>query len=414
MHPLRATHAQRERDIVRITTGARALDELLGGGVETKSITECYGEFRCAGGARVHVGTCVWVRMCAWACVRACMGAWARVHVCVTGCTARFACAGGAARIQGPAGGCRMAHAARRTACARRRCGKSQLCMTMSVACQLPIADGGGAGKVGGWGGARGRVGAGKVGWWARARWVGGRGWAASGGRTGHAGPHCLCYTSCCCCLCHKLQVAAAGAKVMEVQWRHCLEHCQCRVAPHPQVAYIDTEGSFRPERIIPIAERFNLDSASVLENVGATQCACPVRCLVRAGCTHTCVCLSTDVHPALAPHTAPPLPFQIVQARAFNYEHQMGEWRPLLCAGHLCTAAAVAVGAHAHPLPRTRARRVADLLVSVAALMAEDPFKLLVSHAHRCGVAAAGSRLTGLVALAHALATRKLLGFDH
>ena len=31
---------------------------------------------------------------------------------------------------------------------------------------------------------------------------------------------------------------------------------------------YIDTEGTFRPERIIQIAERFNMDSAKVLDNI--------------------------------------------------------------------------------------------------------------------------------------------------
>jgi meiotic recombination protein DMC1 len=34
------------------------------------------------------------------------------------------------------------------------------------------------------------------------------------------------------------------------------------------KVAYIDTEGTFRPDRIIPIAERFGVDPAAVLENV--------------------------------------------------------------------------------------------------------------------------------------------------
>lgn len=34
------------------------------------------------------------------------------------------------------------------------------------------------------------------------------------------------------------------------------------------QVAYIDTEGTFRPERIRPIAERFELDAEAVLDNV--------------------------------------------------------------------------------------------------------------------------------------------------
>ena len=39
------------------------------------------------------------------------------------------------------------------------------------------------------------------------------------------------------------------------------------------QVAYIDTEGTFRPERIRPIAERFGLDPTAVLENVGSPRC---------------------------------------------------------------------------------------------------------------------------------------------
>ena len=42
-------------------------------------------------------------------------------------------------------------------------------------------------------------------------------------------------------------------------------------VVPLPitsQVAFIDTEGTFRPERIHPIAARFNLDAEAVLENV--------------------------------------------------------------------------------------------------------------------------------------------------
>ena len=31
---------------------------------------------------------------------------------------------------------------------------------------------------------------------------------------------------------------------------------------------YIDTEGTFRPERLVPIAERFGLDHQKVLDNV--------------------------------------------------------------------------------------------------------------------------------------------------
>ena len=31
---------------------------------------------------------------------------------------------------------------------------------------------------------------------------------------------------------------------------------------------YIDTEGSFRPERLVPIAERYGLDTEKVMDNV--------------------------------------------------------------------------------------------------------------------------------------------------
>jgi DNA repair protein RAD51 len=31
---------------------------------------------------------------------------------------------------------------------------------------------------------------------------------------------------------------------------------------------YIDTEGTFRPERLVPIAERFGLDPETVMDNV--------------------------------------------------------------------------------------------------------------------------------------------------
>eukprot|EP00879_Flechtneria_rotunda_P003475 GHRR01003704.1.p1 GENE.GHRR01003704.1~~GHRR01003704.1.p1 ORF type:complete len:271 (+),score=125.52 GHRR01003704.1:1269-2081(+) len=96
---------KRQREIVKVTTGATALDTLLGGGMETKCITELYGEFRT---------------------------------------------------------------------------GKTQLCHTLCVSVQLPISQGGGAGKA----------------------------------------------------------------------------------------AYIDTEGTFRPERIKAIAARFNLDPDAVLDNI--------------------------------------------------------------------------------------------------------------------------------------------------
>jgi DNA repair protein RAD51 len=96
---------RRRKDVIQISTGSKALDTLLNGGIETGSITEIFGEFRT---------------------------------------------------------------------------GKTQICHTLAVICQLPVNQGGGEGK-------------------------------------------CL---------------------------------------------YIDTEGTFRPERLLPIAERFHLNSDEVLDNV--------------------------------------------------------------------------------------------------------------------------------------------------
>ena len=101
-----ATEAARNRaDVIHLTTGAKELDKILGGGMETGSITEMYGEFRT---------------------------------------------------------------------------GKTQLCHTLSVTCQLPLSQGGGEGRA----------------------------------------------------------------------------------------LYIDTEGTFRPERLVQIAERFGLNPQDVLDNV--------------------------------------------------------------------------------------------------------------------------------------------------
>lgn len=38
------------------------------------------------------------------------------------------------------------------------------------------------------------------------------------------------------------------------------------------QVAFIDTENTFRPERIVPIAQRFGLDSDAVLNNIAVAR----------------------------------------------------------------------------------------------------------------------------------------------
>jgi len=100
---------QKRSEIIQISTGSKELDKLLGGGVETGSITEIFGEFRT---------------------------------------------------------------------------GKTQLCLTLAVTCQLPIDHGGGEGK-------------------------------------------CL---------------------------------------------YIDTEGTFRPERLLAVAERFGLSGSDVLDNVACAR----------------------------------------------------------------------------------------------------------------------------------------------
>lgn len=63
---------QKRSEIIQLTTGSRELDKLLGGGIETGSITEIFGEFRT---------------------------------------------------------------------------GKTQLCHTLAVTCQLPVSQGGGEGK---------------------------------------------------------------------------------------------------------------------------------------------------------------------------------------------------------------------------------------------------------------------------
>jgi DNA repair protein RadA len=36
---------ERRRDVGRITTGSKGVDELIGGGIETQAITEVFGEF---------------------------------------------------------------------------------------------------------------------------------------------------------------------------------------------------------------------------------------------------------------------------------------------------------------------------------------------------------------------------------
>lgn len=46
--------AARARDVLRVSTGAAAVDAILGGGIETKAITEVYGEYRTGKTQLVH------------------------------------------------------------------------------------------------------------------------------------------------------------------------------------------------------------------------------------------------------------------------------------------------------------------------------------------------------------------------
>ena len=57
------------------------------------------------------------------------------------------------------------------------------------------------------------------------------------------------------------------------------LAHTLCVTAQMPglghtggKVAYIDTEGTFRPDRLRSIAARYNLDADAVLNNIGTAQ----------------------------------------------------------------------------------------------------------------------------------------------
>lgn len=55
-------HKQRQ-DIIQITTGSQELDKLLGGGIETGSITELFGEFRTGKTQLCHT-LCVTCQVC--------------------------------------------------------------------------------------------------------------------------------------------------------------------------------------------------------------------------------------------------------------------------------------------------------------------------------------------------------------
>ncbi|GMN46783.1 hypothetical protein TIFTF001_015964 [Ficus carica] len=131
------------KQVVRITTGSQALDELLGGGIETLAITEAFGEFRS---------------------------------------------------------------------------GKTQLAHTLCVSTQVP---------------------------------------PSPQEKSIHCTIHALSETP-------QIKFQASA---------YCIYLSSLQLPTHMhggngKVAYIDTEGTFRPDRIIPIAERFGMDPGAVLDNI--------------------------------------------------------------------------------------------------------------------------------------------------
>jgi len=124
-----ATELQRRQDIIILSTGSSALDELLQGGIETGSLTE----------VRAFIGPCIVREENVVSC-----------HMLPL----------------------RLRHPSTDSALLRQvfgefRSGKTQLCHTLCVTCQLPLDQGGGEGKamvsVGGGKGCRQGSGAGNL-----------------------------------------------------------------------------------------------------------------------------------------------------------------------------------------------------------------------------------------------------------
>ena len=105
-----------------VTTGCQALNDILGGGLETGSITELYGEYR-SGKTQVRaVGW--WAR--AWCCCEQQLG------------SLRQLCKSTPAPAPAPP---------KRT-CTAAASAAVQVCHTLCVTCQLPVDMGGGEGKA--------------------------------------------------------------------------------------------------------------------------------------------------------------------------------------------------------------------------------------------------------------------------
>ncbi|KAF0304386.1 DNA repair protein RAD51 1 [Amphibalanus amphitrite] len=71
---------QKRSEIIQLTTGSKELDKLLGGGIETGSITELFGEFRTGqqDAAVPHAGGHVSAALWTWAAARASVCTWTR------------------------------------------------------------------------------------------------------------------------------------------------------------------------------------------------------------------------------------------------------------------------------------------------------------------------------------------------
>lgn len=80
---------------------------------------------------------------------------------------------------------------------------------------------------------------------------------------------------------------------------------------------YIDTEGTFRPQRLLEIAEKYGLDGQDVLDNVSAQRARSTQRTAQPSE-------RRASAHTSPTPTPRPPPRPQVSYARAYNSEHQL------------------------------------------------------------------------------------------
>ena len=115
--------------VVKITTGCKSLDDVIGGGMETRAITE----------VSMSAGACCFAWTFVFNSSKSCsLDTCARRSLCAPHQLLYNVCA----------------HPVLMQVAGEYRTGKTQLMHTLAVACQLPIDQGGGEGKV-----RKGRVG---------------------------------------------------------------------------------------------------------------------------------------------------------------------------------------------------------------------------------------------------------------